>query len=63
VKIFSIMYLKDKILREVIGEEPGWVLRKAWDSYPVLSPTASYPPMEPVKGMQYLAAMEPWVST
>lgn len=63
VKIFSLTYLKDKILREMIGEEPGWLVRKQWDAYPVLAPIASYAPVEPVNGVQYLAALEPWIST
>lgn len=63
VKIFSLSYLKDKTLREIIGEDPSWLLRKEWDSYPELRPVVSYPPVEPVEGIQYLGAMEPWIST
>jgi prenylcysteine oxidase/farnesylcysteine lyase len=63
VKIFSRQYIKDKILHDLIGEEPTWLLRKEWYSYPVLDTISSYAPVEPVKGVQYLAALEPWVST
>jgi len=63
VKIFSVTYVTDRFITELIGEEPGWLLRKEWDSYPVLKPIASYAEVEPVKGVQYLAALEPWVST
>ena len=63
VKILSLTYLKDTIIKAIIGEEPGWVLRKEWDSYPVLEPISRYPPVEPIKGLQYLAAMEPWISS
>ena len=63
VKIFSRVYLKDKILRDILGEEPTWVLRKEWDSYPELRPLSAYPPVEPVKGVQYLGATEKWIST
>ncbi|EIW73268.1 hypothetical protein M231_03632 [Tremella mesenterica] len=63
VKIFSLTYLKESILSELLGEEPTWVLRKEWDSYPKLKVTATYAPVEPMRGLQYLAALEPWVST
>ncbi|KAL7418891.1 hypothetical protein Q5752_006575 [Cryptotrichosporon argae] len=63
VKMFSLTRPTDRMLRAIFGDDPTWVLRKEWDSYPKLTPTASYAPVEPVRGMQYLAAMEPWVST
>ncbi|RSH90653.1 hypothetical protein EHS25_001258 [Saitozyma podzolica] len=64
VKVFSLTYLKDSIIRSIIGgDEPTWLLRKEWDSYPPLRPISSYAPVEPVKGVQYLAALEPWIST
>lgn len=63
VKIFSKSFLNDRILRSIVDETPGWVLRKEWDAYPVLQPLSHYPPVEPVKGVQYLAALEPWVSS
>jgi prenylcysteine oxidase/farnesylcysteine lyase len=64
VKIFSLAAVDDATIRAIIGdEEPGWVLRKEWDAYPELRPHPAYAPVEPVKGVQYLAALEPWVST
>lgn len=63
VKIFSLHYLNEEFLTDLIGEEPGWLLRKEWDSYPELRPVSSFPPVEPVEGVQYLGALEPWVST
>ena len=64
VKIFSMTYIKDKILRNLLGgEDPTWIVRKEWNSYPKLSVIASYAPVEPAKGLQYLASLEPWVST
>ena len=63
VKIFSLTYLTDRFIHSIIGEDPSWLFRKEWDSYPVLSPISAYAPVEPVAGVQYLAAQEPWVST
>lgn len=63
VKIFSKSQLDDHFLHSLLDDDPTWVLRKQWDAYPVLSPLTTYPPVEPVSGVQYLAALEPWVST
>ncbi|KAK8845403.1 hypothetical protein IAR55_006116 [Kwoniella newhampshirensis] len=63
VKIFSLTRLPERFLVEMLGEEPSWLLRKEWNSYPQLRPLATYAPVEPVKGLQYLGAMESWVST
>ncbi|WVQ80435.1 hypothetical protein IAT38_002540 [Cryptococcus sp. DSM 104549] len=63
VKIFSRTRLSDRFLREMLGEDPRWLLRKEWDSYPELRPTAGYAPVELLEGVQYLAGMETWVST
>jgi len=63
VKIFSLTYLSDRMLSQLFGEIPGWLLRKEWDSYPKLGVIGQYAPVEPMKGFQYLAALEPWVST
>jgi prenylcysteine oxidase/farnesylcysteine lyase len=63
VKIFSPAPLDDYCLNTLFGEEPTWVLRKEWDSYPALRPTSSYAPVEPIANFHYLAAMESWVST
>jgi prenylcysteine oxidase/farnesylcysteine lyase len=50
-------------IHRLIGEEPSWLYRKEWDSYPRLGPISSFAPVEPMKGFHYLGAMEPWVST
>lgn len=63
VKIFSKEILSDDTLTLILGEEATWVKRKEWYSYPALRPLTTYPPVEPLKGLQYLAALEPWVST
>lgn len=62
VKIFSMTYLNDDFLTDLAGEAPSWVYRKEWDSYPRMTPISHYAPVEPYKGFQYLAAMEPWIS-
>lgn len=63
VKIFSMAPLDDSFIHRLIGEEPSWLYRKVWDSYPELGPISSFAPVEPMKGFHYLGAMEPWVST
>ncbi|ORX34627.1 Prenylcysteine lyase-domain-containing protein [Kockovaella imperatae] len=63
VKVFSQTYLKDHFIRSMIDEEPSWLVRKEWNSYPELRPRTEWPPVEPVKGVQYLASLEPWIST
>lgn len=55
--------LDDEFIHSLIGEEPSWLYRKEWDSYPRLTPISSFAPVEPMKGFHYLGAMEPWVST
>jgi len=63
VKIFSMAALDDEFIYGLIGEEPSWLYRKEWDSYPALGPISAFAPVEPMKGFHYLGAMEPWVST
>ena len=63
VKIFSLERISDETLHALVDEQPGWVLRKEWDSYPALGPVKDYAPVMPMKGFHYLAALEPWVST
>ncbi|KAL1412043.1 hypothetical protein Q8F55_003040 [Vanrija albida] len=63
VKIFSLGHIDDEHLERIFGHKPSWVLRKVWESYPVLRPIAAYAPVEPIKGLHYLASLEPWVST
>jgi prenylcysteine oxidase/farnesylcysteine lyase len=55
--------LDDQFIHELIGEEPSWLYRKEWDSYPELGPISAFAPVQPMKGFHYLGAMEPWVST
>ncbi|OCF36073.1 prenylcysteine oxidase/farnesylcysteine lyase [Kwoniella heveanensis CBS 569] len=63
VKIFSLTRLNERFLLELLGEEPSWLLRKEWDSYPKLRPINAYAPVQPMNGFHYLAAQEAWVST
>lgn len=65
VKLFSKTKLGDEFLTTLFNSTPTSVFRKEWDSYPVLTPqsTFRYAPVEPMPGFQYLAALEPWVST
>ncbi|WVF66429.1 hypothetical protein IAT40_001169 [Kwoniella sp. CBS 6097] len=63
VKIFSLTRLNERFLLELLGEQPSWLLRKEWDSYPKLRPINNYAPVQPMKGFHYLAAQEAWVST
>lgn len=63
VKIFSKEKLDDAAVADIFGVKPSWVFRKVWRSFPVLHPTATFPPMQPMPGFHYLASMEPWVST
>ncbi|KAI9428756.1 FAD/NAD(P)-binding domain-containing protein, partial [Russula earlei] len=41
VKIFSMERISDEWLSSVFQNQVGWVLRKEWNSYPVLPPTTS----------------------
>lgn len=63
VKIISLTRLSDRFLREILGDEPTWVKRKEWDSYPKLEPFAGYAPVNLTEGVEYLAGMERWIST
>ncbi|WOO80156.1 Farnesylcysteine lyase [Vanrija pseudolonga] len=63
VKIFSLGPIDDDHLERIFGEKPSWVFRKVWESYPLLRPIAAYAPVEPIRGLHYLASLEPWVST
>lgn len=63
VKIFSLGPIDDEHLERIFGEKPSWVFRKVWESYPLLRPIAAYAPVEPIRGLHYLASLEPWVST
>ena len=77
VKIFSAQPISDEWLQKVFFGQVGWVHRKEvsstcssvswvkafrqWDSYPVLSPTSSFPPIRLEGGLFYVNAFEPYV--
>jgi prenylcysteine oxidase/farnesylcysteine lyase len=63
VKIFSLKPLEDYTLTAIFGDEPTWVHRKTWLSYPKIRPISAYASVEPIPGFHYLASLEPWVST
>ncbi|KAI0729978.1 FAD/NAD(P)-binding domain-containing protein [Fomitopsis betulina] len=64
VKIFSKQKIEDAWLENMFGAgNVGWVLRKEWDAYPVLPPTTSFPPIKLAKGLYYVNAFEPFIST
>jgi len=62
VKIFSKERIEDEWLKTMFGEV-GWVYRKEWDAYPVLSPTSTFPPIKLDKGLYYVNSFEPFIST
>jgi prenylcysteine oxidase/farnesylcysteine lyase len=51
--------LDDDFIHGLIGEEPSWLYRKEWDSYPQLGPISSFAPVEPMKGFHHLGASPP----
>ncbi|KAH9918096.1 Prenylcysteine lyase-domain-containing protein [Fomitopsis serialis] len=56
--------VEDEWLKNMFGAgNVGWVLRKEWDAYPVLPPTVSFPPIKLAKGLYYVNAFEPFIST
>ncbi|KAG9004827.1 hypothetical protein FRB90_010689 [Tulasnella sp. 427] len=63
-KVFSMEKKSDEWLEEVFGEGTlGWVYRKEWDSYPVLPPVTTFPPLKADDGLWYVNSMESWIST
>ncbi|KAG8910745.1 hypothetical protein FRC01_006154 [Tulasnella sp. 417] len=63
-KVFSMERKSDKWLEDVFGEGTlGWIHRKEWNSYPVLPPVTSFPPIKADAGLWYVNSMEPWIST
>jgi len=62
VKIFSMERISDEWLSGMFQNEVGWVLRKEWDSYPVLPPTTVFPPVKLDDGLFYVNAFEPFIS-
>ncbi|KAF8634484.1 hypothetical protein AX15_000922 [Amanita polypyramis BW_CC] len=63
VKIFSGHPISDEWLENVFHGQVGWVHRKEWDSYPVLPPTSTFPPIRLEQGLFYVNAFEPFIST
>jgi len=61
-KVFSDHRLDDSWLRKAYGKL-GWVHRKEWDAYPVLPPATDFPPIKLAKGLYYVNAFEPFIST
>ncbi len=59
VKIFSKQRISDEWLESMFDGKVGWVLRKEWDAYPVLSPTSEFPPVILADGLYYVNAFEP----
>ncbi|KAH9942685.1 FAD/NAD(P)-binding domain-containing protein [Amylocystis lapponica] len=62
VKIFSKERVSDEWLAGMFGTV-GWVHRKEWDAYPVLPPTSAFPPVKLDRGLFYVNAFEPFIST
>jgi prenylcysteine oxidase/farnesylcysteine lyase len=62
VKIFSKQRISDEWLSKAF-DHVGWVYRKEWDAYPVLPPTAKFPPVKIDQGFYYVNAFEPFIST
>ncbi|KAI0318721.1 FAD/NAD-P-binding domain-containing protein [Amylostereum chailletii] len=63
VKIFSMAPVSNAWLGEMFQGQVGWVLRKEWDAYPILPPTTSFPPVKLDRGLYYVNAFEPLIST
>jgi len=63
VKIFSMAPVSDEWLAHMFQGQVGWVLRKEWDSYPVLPPTTTFPSIKLDRGLFYVNAFEPFIST
>ncbi|TFK57561.1 FAD/NAD(P)-binding domain-containing protein [Heliocybe sulcata] len=63
VKVFSKERLEDEWLAEMFEGQVGWVYRKEWDAYPELPPTTRFPPIKLEKGLYYVNAFEPFIST
>ncbi|EPQ61030.1 FAD/NAD P-binding domain-containing protein [Gloeophyllum trabeum ATCC 11539] len=63
VKIFSRERLSDEWLQVMFSGRVGWVYRKEWDAYPELPPTMKFPPVKLERGLYYVNAFEPFIST
>ncbi|KAJ7596706.1 Prenylcysteine lyase-domain-containing protein [Mycena floridula] len=62
VKIFSKERVSDEWLHKAF-DQVGWVHRKEWDAYPEAPPTESFAPVRLEKGLYYVNAFEPFIST
>ncbi|PWN52994.1 hypothetical protein IE53DRAFT_384552 [Violaceomyces palustris] len=64
VKIFSPQPIDDEKLHEIFDEESiGWVYRKEWDAYPLLTPTESFQGIRVDENLYFVDAMEKFIST
>ncbi|KAF9458739.1 Prenylcysteine lyase-domain-containing protein [Collybia nuda] len=63
VKIFSKERISNEWLEDMFLGKVGWVYRKEWDAYPLLPPTTSFPPIKLDRGLYYVNAFEPFIST
>jgi len=63
VKISSTERISDEWLATMFQNQVGWVQRKEWDAYPVLSPTTKFPPIRLDDGLFYVNAIEPFISS
>ncbi|KAF8656393.1 hypothetical protein AX16_002578 [Volvariella volvacea WC 439] len=63
VKIFSKQRMEDKWLQSMFNNNVGWIYRKEWQAYPVLPPTQKFPPVKLDRGLYYVNAFEPFIST
>ncbi|KAI9512321.1 FAD/NAD(P)-binding domain-containing protein [Russula earlei] len=62
VKISSPERISDEWLATQFQNQVGWVLRKEWDAFPVLSPMTRFPPIKLDDGLFYINAFEPFIS-
>ncbi|KAJ3826223.1 Prenylcysteine lyase-domain-containing protein [Lentinula raphanica] len=63
VKIFSEAPIEDKWLESMFNNQVTWVHRAEFDAYPKLPPTSSFPPVMLDRGLYYVNAFEPFIST
>lgn len=64
VKIFSKTRISDEWLDNTFGKgNVTWVHRKEWDAYPVLSTNVQFAPVRLNRGLFYVNAFEPLIST
>ncbi|KAH8835831.1 Prenylcysteine lyase-domain-containing protein [Flagelloscypha sp. PMI_526] len=60
VKIFSEEEVSDEYLTKLFGEgKVGWAHKTAFDAYPVLPPTSTFPPVKLDHGFYYVNSFEP----